>query len=112
MSKTAEGATSLLEEMASNNYQWPIERTMAKKVAGIHELEPFPALSAQVTSLSHQVSALTIQRIPQSAEYVASSMTVPINEAGQEQVQYINNRNYNYRGNPMPNYYHPWLRNH
>nr|XP_023881727.1 uncharacterized protein LOC111994101 [Quercus suber] len=113
MSKTAEGATSLLEEMASNNYQWPTERTMAKKVAGIHELEPFAALSAQVASLSHQVSALTTQRIPQSAEFVAaSSMTIPMNEASQEQVQYINNRNYNYRGNPMPNYYHPGLRNH
>ena len=110
MSKTAEGATSLLEEMASNNYQWPTERTMAKKVTGIHELDSFAAFSAQVASLSHQVSTLTTQRIPQSVEYVAaSSMTVPINEAGQEQVQYINNRNYNYRGNPMPNYYRPRL---
>ena len=82
MSKTAEGATSLLEEMALNNYQWPTERTMAKKVAGIHELDPFAALSAQVASISHQVSTLTTQRIPQSAEYVAaSSMTVPMNEA-------------------------------
>ena len=107
MSKTAKGATSVLEEMTSNNYQWPIERTIAKKVAGIHELDPFAALSAQVASLSHQVSTLTTQRIPQSAEYVvASSMTVPMNEASQEQVQYINNRNYNYCGNPMPNYYH------
>ena len=64
MSMTAEGATSLLEEMASDNYQWPTERTMAKKVAGIHELGPFAALSAQVASLSHQVSRLTTQRIP------------------------------------------------
>ena len=53
MLKTAEGATSLLEEMASNNYQWPTGRTMAKKVAGIHELDPFVALLAQVASLSH-----------------------------------------------------------
>ena len=52
-SKTAEGATSLLEEMASNNYQWLTERTMAKKVAGIHEFDPFAALSAQFASLSH-----------------------------------------------------------
>ncbi|XP_068644707.1 uncharacterized protein [Aristolochia californica] len=112
MSKTAEGATSFLEEMASNNYQWPTERTMAKKVAGIQELEPLAALLAQVV-LSHQISALTTQRIPQSAEYVlATSMTVPSNEASQEQVQYINNRNYNYRDNPMPNYYHPGHRNH
>ena len=39
-------------------------------------------------------------------------MTVSMNEASQEQVQYINNRSYNYHGNPMPNYYHPGLRNH
>ena len=56
---------------------------------------------------------MTAQRIPQSTEYVTtSSMTIPMNEASQEQVLYINNRNYNYRGNPMPNYYHPGLRNH
>ncbi|KAF5468628.1 hypothetical protein F2P56_012769 [Juglans regia] len=59
MSKTAEGATYLLEEMASNNYQWPTKRTMDKKVVGIHELEPLAALSAQVATLSHQISALT-----------------------------------------------------
>ncbi|KAF5475734.1 hypothetical protein F2P56_007510, partial [Juglans regia] len=39
-------------------------------------------------------------------------MTIPSNEASQEQVQYINNQNYNYRGNPMPNHFHPGLRNH
>ena len=113
MSKTAEGATSLWEEMASNNYQWPTERTMAKKVVGIHELDPFATLLAQVASLSHQVSTLTTQRIPQSAEYVAaSSMAVPMNEASQEHVQYINNQNYDYRGNPITSYYHPRLQNH
>ena len=110
MSKTAKGATSVLEEMASNSYQRPTERTMTKKVVGIHEVEPLVALSAQVASLSHQISTLTTQRIPQSAKYVvASSMTVSMNEASEEQVQYINNRSYNYRGNPMPNYYHPGL---
>ena len=58
---------------------------MAKKVAGIHELDLFAALSAQVASLSHRFSTLTTQRIPQSAEYVVdSSMTVSMNEASQE----------------------------
>ncbi|KAF5481522.1 hypothetical protein F2P56_002164 [Juglans regia] len=113
MSKTIEGATYLLEEMASKNCQWPTERTMAKKVARIHELEPLAALLAQVATLSHQISALTTQRILQMAEYVAAtSMTVPSNEVSQEQVKYINNQNYNYRGNPMPNYHHSGLRNH
>ncbi|XP_035550037.1 uncharacterized protein LOC108989976 [Juglans regia] len=46
-------------------------------------------------------------------EYVAAtSMTIPSNEESQEQVQYINNWNYNYCGNPMPNYYYPGLQNH
>ena len=53
MLKTGKGATSLLEEMPSNNYQWPTERIMAKKVAGIHELDLLATLSAQVASLSH-----------------------------------------------------------
>lgn len=110
MSKTAEGATFLLEEMASNNYQWPTERTMTTKVAGIHELEPIAALSAQVASLAYQISTLTTQGILQNTEYVtAASLTVLGNEMSQEQGQYINNRNYNYQGNPMPNYYHPGL---
>ena len=86
---------------------------MAKKVYGIHELEPFAAVLAKVASLSHHISALTTQGIPQSVEYLAAtSITVPSNEASQEQVQYINNWNYNYRGNLMSNYYHPGLRNH
>ena len=72
MLKTGKGATSLLEEMPSNNYQWPTERIMAKKVVGIHELDLFATLLAQVASLSHQVSTLTTQRIPQSAKYVAT----------------------------------------
>ncbi|KAF5458894.1 hypothetical protein F2P56_022888 [Juglans regia] len=113
MSKTAEGATYLLEEMASNNYQWPTERTMTMKVLGIHKLEPLAALSVQVATLSHQISALTTQKIPQSAKYVAAtSMIVPNNERSEEQVQYINNRNYNYCGNLMPNYYHLGFQNH
>ncbi|KAL5545044.1 hypothetical protein UlMin_008828 [Ulmus minor] len=81
MSKIAEGATSLLEEMASNNYQWPTERSTATKVDGIHELEPLAALSAQVAYLSHQISTLTTQGIPPSVESrAAASMLVLGNE--------------------------------
>lgn len=33
-------------------------------------------------------------------------------ESIHDQVQFVNNQNYNYRGNPLPNQYHLWLRNH
>ncbi|WP_216668129.1 hypothetical protein, partial [Proteus mirabilis] len=33
-------------------------------------------------------------------------------ESSVEHVEYVNNRNFNYRGNNMPNYYHAGLRNH
>ncbi|GMN73183.1 hypothetical protein TIFTF001_056063, partial [Ficus carica] len=33
-------------------------------------------------------------------------------EYTQEQVQFVNNRNFNYRPNHLPTHYHPDLRNH
>ncbi|GMN69127.1 hypothetical protein TIFTF001_038197 [Ficus carica] len=33
-------------------------------------------------------------------------------ERDYEQVHYVNNQNYNYRGNNLPHYYHPGLHNH
>ena len=44
LSKTSEEAHRFLEEMSANNCQWPGERSMAKKVAGIHEVDPTMSL--------------------------------------------------------------------
>ena len=46
MSKTQEEAYNLLEEMAMNNFQWPIERNVARKVMGLHEVEEITSLKA------------------------------------------------------------------
>ena len=56
LSKTANEAHWLLEEMLTNNYQWPGERSMAKKVAGIHEVDP---IVAYVFALTDQIASLT-----------------------------------------------------
>ncbi|WRX15315.1 Retrotransposon gag domain - like 10 [Theobroma cacao] len=37
-SKSIDEAYDLLEEMASNNYQWPSERLGTRKIARVHEL--------------------------------------------------------------------------
>ncbi|XP_062085233.1 uncharacterized protein LOC133791325 [Humulus lupulus] len=55
MSKSANEAYELLEEMAMNNYQWPSERDRNKKVAGMHELDAITALTTQVASLAKQL---------------------------------------------------------
>ncbi|XP_062078458.1 uncharacterized protein LOC133782950 [Humulus lupulus] len=55
MSKSANEAYDLLEEMAMNNYQWPSERETTKKVAGVHELDAISMFSAQVATLTKQL---------------------------------------------------------
>ncbi|XP_017984334.1 PREDICTED: uncharacterized protein LOC108663627 [Theobroma cacao] len=47
MVKSIDEAYDLLEEMASNNYQLPIERSMHRKVARVHDVDAFTTLSAQ-----------------------------------------------------------------
>ncbi|XP_062083461.1 uncharacterized protein LOC133789704 [Humulus lupulus] len=61
MSKSANEAYDLLEEMAMNNYQWPSERETTKKVAGVHELDAISMLSAQVATLTKQLQQNNIQ---------------------------------------------------
>ncbi|XP_062080709.1 uncharacterized protein LOC133785495 [Humulus lupulus] len=61
MSKSANEAYDLLEEMAMNNYQWPSERESTKKVAGVHELDAISMLSAQVATLTKQLQKNSIQ---------------------------------------------------
>ncbi|XP_023892547.2 uncharacterized protein LOC112004530 [Quercus suber] len=48
MSKTHEAAYELLEELASNNYQWPTERAMPRKTAGVLELDSITSLATQM----------------------------------------------------------------
>ncbi|XP_039145642.1 uncharacterized protein LOC120282873 [Dioscorea cayenensis subsp. rotundata] len=41
--------------MAANNYQWPNERNMPRKVAGVQEIDAITNLSAQIAALSKQL---------------------------------------------------------
>ncbi|KAL6288360.1 hypothetical protein ACE6H2_005870 [Prunus campanulata] len=62
MGKTETEAYNLLEEMASNNYQWPSERSTPKK-AGIHEIDAISALTAQISTLSKQLVVNFVQEL-------------------------------------------------
>ncbi|KAH9697798.1 hypothetical protein KPL71_023761 [Citrus sinensis] len=63
MGKTPEAAYELLEEMASNNYQWSSERSMPRKTVGAHNIDVFTALFAQMTTLSNKLEHLNVSAI-------------------------------------------------
>ncbi|XP_062113210.1 uncharacterized protein LOC133824344 [Humulus lupulus] len=60
MSKSANEAYELLEEVAMNNYQWPTERGQQKKVAGMMELDAISMFTAQVAALTKQLQKTTL----------------------------------------------------
>ena len=81
-------------------------------MAGLYEVDPITALIAQMSFLTNQIVALTTQGSQLKVEIgAATSISHHGNEMENEQVQYVNNCNLNYRGNNLPNYYHLGLRN-
>lgn len=46
MGKTPDEAYDLLEEMATNAFQWPIDRSTPRKALGVHEVDAFTLLLA------------------------------------------------------------------
>ncbi|KAH9704556.1 hypothetical protein KPL70_011517 [Citrus sinensis] len=61
MGKTPEAAYELLEEMASNNYQWTSERSMPRKIVGAHNIDVVTTL--QMTALSNKLEHLNVSAI-------------------------------------------------
>ncbi|KAJ4705013.1 DNA-directed DNA polymerase [Melia azedarach] len=114
LSKTAEETYALLEEMACNNYQWPSERLIRKRVAGVHEVDQMAALSAEVAALSNQIKNFTTREASSSQDKAMAASSSCVDDGfKQEQCQYINNQNYNFRlSNNLPTHYHPELCNH
>ena len=51
MRKDRDKAYELLEEMASNDYQWQTEREMPKKIAGMHGSNDITIIHVQLASL-------------------------------------------------------------
>lgn len=67
MSKTANVHCFLLNEIATNIYQWPTERSSAKKVARFYEINLITTFAAQMSSLIKQIDVLTSHMTKQKA---------------------------------------------
>ena len=57
MVKNKVEAYQILENIALNDCQWPVERAAPKKLAGVFDLDMFTNLSTQVSTLSKQLQA-------------------------------------------------------
>ena len=57
MGKNEVEAYKILENIALNDCQWPIERAAPKKPTGVFDLDMFTNLSAQVSTLSKRLQA-------------------------------------------------------
>lgn len=119
MGKTEAEAYNLLEEMASNSYQWPSERSIPKK-AGIHEIDVISALTTQISTLSKQLGTLNVNAIQStnlscefcagnhhSNECAAASQFAPAPEQVNQVADFNRQRN-----NPYSNTYNQGWRNH
>ena len=58
MGKNEVEAYQILENIALNNSQWPVERVAPKKQGGVYDLDVFTNLAAQVSTLSKQLQAV------------------------------------------------------
>ena len=89
LSKTAEEAHKLLEDMSTNNCQLPGEHSMAKKAAGIHEVDPIMSLSAQIFALAKQIaSSTTRDAASKESAMVASSSSYSGDGVGLDKEQF------------------------
>ena len=59
MSKTPKDAYNLLENMASNNYQWQGERITPKKVTGMHKVDGWNLLNTKIDILTKKLDSTT-----------------------------------------------------
>ncbi|XP_022871919.1 uncharacterized protein LOC111391017 [Olea europaea var. sylvestris] len=96
----------------TNSYQWPSERSSVKKVAGLYEVDPITTLAPEMSSLTNQIAALTSHGSQKKSESImATSTTYQKVEMENEQLQYVNDQNFNQRGNYSGNNYYQGFNN-
>ena len=63
MGKERDEAYELLEEMASNSYQWQSDRAMPRKATRVHDIDAFTAIYAQLALLTKKLNATNVSAI-------------------------------------------------
>ncbi|KAL5569891.1 hypothetical protein UlMin_026466 [Ulmus minor] len=63
LNKTPEDGYELMEVMASNNFLKPSDRNSQKRTAGVHDIDAFNKLAAQVALLNNNFKSLNVSSI-------------------------------------------------
>ncbi|NHN20659.1 hypothetical protein G6046_06920, partial [Bacillus amyloliquefaciens] len=106
MLKPFDETYSLIEEMATNNFQWPAERINLKKIASIHDSDAISMLASQIAAISRKLDNFN-QLTTTMVEENSSGQFVDV-QPTYETLNAINNRT----NNPYSNYYNPGWKNH
>ena len=114
MNKTPEEGYELIEVMVSNNYMKPTDRSVQRRTAGIHDIDSFNNLAAQVAILNNNFKTLNVNAISNvncenCAENHASvecQEGSPFEANFTEQVNYVANNQCQYNSQYNPNSQH------
>ena len=128
MGKNEVVACQILENIALNDCQWPLERISLKKPVGVFDLDMFTNLSAQVSTLSKQLQAsqqlgtqLSVNKVEESSlaceqcHRLTTSQCLMMNTMRDltiEQAQYMVKFPKNHNFNPYGQSYNPGWKNH
>ena len=125
MGKNEVEAYQILENIALNDCQWPVERVAPKKPAEVFDLDMFTNLSTQLPTLSKQLQAseqlgsqLSVHKVEESPLACEqchgphpTSQCLMMNTMGDltvEQAQYMAKFPQNQNFNPYGQSYNPW----
>ena len=124
MGKNEVEAYQILENIALNNFQWPTERVVPKKLVGVHDLDVVTNLATQISSLSKQLQVAQLQNSQALDHMVQASLSScdsfhgpylttechmmnPMGELTIEQAQYLAKFPPNQNFNPYAQNYNP-----
>ena len=116
--KTPEDGYELIEVMASNNFLKSTDRNSQKRTAGVHDIDAFNKLAAQIALLNNNFKNLNVSSISNAGcDFCAgnhSNMECQSGSQAQEnsleQVNFVANNQRQY--NPNSNYYNQGWKNH
>ncbi|XP_070005379.1 uncharacterized protein [Nicotiana sylvestris] len=63
MGKTTVEAMQLLNEISENTVQWPSDRMIIKKTAGVNQVEALNSLTQQIANLTQKVEAFQVSQL-------------------------------------------------
>ncbi|XP_022893979.1 uncharacterized protein LOC111408456 [Olea europaea var. sylvestris] len=116
--RTTDQVYQIMEDLAFTSALWPTERTSVKKLAGIHEVDPLTAISAQLAALAKKVYKMNvIQTVGQKCKHCGGNHESVNCTVGSPFAQSLKDINYaqnfqRQQHNKNPNTYYPGWRNH